>query len=100
MADPLVSQAALEVLEALARVPACLGPLAQQALPVVSGVVRQPQGQVRAWKRGRGHTCEARPCGTWCCWAGGSLHIALLRNGVSIMGGAKWVSLSAVQAFY
>ncbi len=64
MADPLVSQSALEVLEALARVPACLGPLAQQALPVLSGVVRQPQGQVREWKRGVGHSLGAWPCST------------------------------------
>ncbi|EFJ45856.1 hypothetical protein VOLCADRAFT_105749 [Volvox carteri f. nagariensis] len=43
--DPLIAESSLEVLAALARVPQCLGPLAQQVLPVVSQVVRQPAGQ-------------------------------------------------------
>ncbi|GLI67765.1 hypothetical protein VaNZ11_012019 [Volvox africanus] len=43
--DPLLAQSSLGVLGALARVPQCLGPLAQQVLPVVAKVVRQPRAQ-------------------------------------------------------
>ncbi|KAG2426502.1 hypothetical protein HXX76_011729 [Chlamydomonas incerta] len=45
VADPLIAESALEVLAALARVPACLGPLAGQALPVLTAVVRAPAEQ-------------------------------------------------------
>ncbi|KAG2485990.1 hypothetical protein HYH03_015313 [Edaphochlamys debaryana] len=45
VADPLVSESALSVLQALARVPACIGPLAQLALPPLAAVLAQPLGQ-------------------------------------------------------
>ncbi|PNH03517.1 hypothetical protein TSOC_010421 [Tetrabaena socialis] len=52
VADPLVSESALEVLEALARTPPCLRPLAQEAMPVIAGIVQQPAGQPEVLVRG------------------------------------------------